>query len=206
MAPLERALALEQVERAAPAVAQDLHLDVARALEPLLEIHRGVAECRGRDALRGLDRIGELLLALDHAHPFPAPAERGLHDHGVAQLPRGARERSSVGAFDARHHRHLRARRQRPRSALVAQRAHLVGGGADEHEPRRIDRGGEVGVLGEKAVAGVDRICAAPLRGPDQCICVQIRRARLGRADEVAFVHHARVERAAVGFGEDRDR
>src|SRR5439155_21322296 len=45
VAPLERALALEQVERAAPAVAQDLHLHVAGAPEPLLEIPRGLAEC-----------------------------------------------------------------------------------------------------------------------------------------------------------------
>src|SRR5438552_14427500 len=50
VAALQRALALEEVHGAAPAIAQDLHLDVARAVQATLEIHARISEGRACDA------------------------------------------------------------------------------------------------------------------------------------------------------------
>src|SRR3977135_1744127 len=46
MASLQRAIALTEVDCAAPAVAEHLDLDVARLLQIFFQVDRSVAECR----------------------------------------------------------------------------------------------------------------------------------------------------------------
>src|SRR5215468_1553633 len=65
---LQRALALEQMDGLAAAVARDLHLDVARPLEPLLEIERRVAEARERDAPGAVEAFPQSGLAIQNSH------------------------------------------------------------------------------------------------------------------------------------------
>src|SRR5688500_13275486 len=57
VAPLQRAVALEQVDDVAVTVAEHLHLDVPRAFDPFFEQHDIVAERRGRLALAAVERI-----------------------------------------------------------------------------------------------------------------------------------------------------
>ena len=61
--PLERAVALAEMDGAALAVAQHLDLDVARPVEIFLEIERIVAEGRAGLGPRGGERVGEVLRA-----------------------------------------------------------------------------------------------------------------------------------------------
>ena len=65
---------------------------------------------------------------------------------------------------------------------------------------------GELGVLGEKAVARVDRVGAGDLGGGDQARNVEIRLARRRRADADVVVGEANVERLAIGLGVHGDR
>ena len=71
-------------------VGEELDLDVARPLDVALEEHRVVAEPCQRLALRGLDRVVELLGRADDAHPAPAAAGRGLDDQREPDLLRRA--------------------------------------------------------------------------------------------------------------------
>ena len=95
-APLQGAFALAQGHDAALAVADDLHLDVARAADQPLGIEIAVAEGRlglGRGAREG---VGDLALGLDQPHAAPAAAGDGFQrDARLRVLPEerdGARE------------------------------------------------------------------------------------------------------------------
>ena len=82
--PLNRAIALPQTHAAAQAVRKHLHLDVARALDVLLDEHVRVPERLGRLALRGLERVAELVLGVHDAHALSAAAVHGFDQDGVA--------------------------------------------------------------------------------------------------------------------------
>jgi hypothetical protein len=112
MAPLQRAVAIPQVHRAAAPVAEHLHLDVARVLEQLLDVHARIAERRGRESLRALDTLAQLGLVPRGAHALAAAAPRRLDDDGIAHRVRRAHERLDVGALGAGHDRHARRARR----------------------------------------------------------------------------------------------
>src|SRR5687768_10251315 len=59
--PLNRALTLPKVDDSTVMIAEHLNFDVARILEIFLDIHVGHTERRFGFALRGLDRVAELL-------------------------------------------------------------------------------------------------------------------------------------------------
>ena len=150
VAALDRALALAERDRAAPAVAEQLDLDVPRPLEVALAEDGVVAERGLRLAPGGLERLVELGRRADDAHPAPAAARRRLHEQREAELVRVALV----------EHRHARLAGGPLRGELVAAGAQRLRRRADEDEPGRLDRLREVGVLGEEAVAGVDRVGA----------------------------------------------
>ena len=110
VAPLHRAVALEQVYEVAVGVAQDLHFDVPRLAHELLEIDLVVAEARLGLAPGHRQEFGQLRIALDDAHAAPAATPAGLEHHRVTDL-RGL----LLGNLDVgrqrrrrRHHRHAR--------------------------------------------------------------------------------------------------
>ena len=81
MPALERAVALAEVAHGAAAVADDLHLDVARATDDALDVEVAVAE-RGR-GLGAAARVGlvQLVDAADDPHAAPAAAGDRLDHH-----------------------------------------------------------------------------------------------------------------------------
>ena len=74
MAPLHRAVALEQMDAGAVLVGEHLDLDVARLQHVLLDQHAVVAERALRLALARRERGGELVRRVDPAHAFAAAA------------------------------------------------------------------------------------------------------------------------------------
>ena len=80
----------------------------------------------------------------------------------------------------ARHHRHARRAHRLACVRLVAHRADLPAGGADEGDAAGLADLGEVRVLGEEAVAGVDGVGAGDLGGADDAgdVEVALRRGR----------------------------
>ena len=167
---LDRAVPLAQDQHAV-AAADDLDLDVAAVLDVRLEEDGPVAERRQRLGLRGRDLAGQVGEPAYDAHAAPTSAGGGLHQQrqvGVGRL---------VG-----HLEHGDAGRAHQPLGLDLGAHRLDGGGVrpDPGEPGVDDRAGEVGVLGEEAVAGMDRVgTRSPGGVDDQVDCAgTCRRAR----------------------------
>ena len=150
-------------------VAEHLHLDVARAHEQLLQVERGVSE-RGLGLARRLrEHVGELVglvrgpdpaAASAAPPPSPSPGSRArrrrerLVERGVPSVP------GTVGTPASRAS--VRAAALSPICSITA------AVGPTNAMPALLARGGEVGVLGEEAVAGMDRVGARLLRRLEQ--------------------------------------
>ena len=207
VAPLERAVPLEQVHRPAT-VAEHLHLDVARRGDQLLDQHAVVAEGLGRLRARRLQRVGELGLGVDRAHPLAAAARHGLDQHGPADVARRLQQDgvALVLALVARHHGHARLDHRALGGVLEAHRADRLGRRADEDEARRLHRLHEAGVLRQEAVARMDRLRPRGLRGGDHRVAAQVALGRGAPAQRDRGVGHRDVARVRVDVGMDRDR
>ena len=206
VAPLHGAVALVQMHQIAVPVAQDLHLDVARAADQLLEIDLVVAEGRQRLAPRGFQRRRQFGRGLDDAHAAPAAAPAGLEHHRETDAGRQLRAFGHVigQRRRRRHHRHAGGHCRVTRRHLVAQRAHHVWRRADPAQPGGDDLFGEVRVLRQEAVAGVDGVDAGLLGDAQDVVAVQVGRQRLAAlADQVALVGLEAVQRLAVLLGVD---
>ena len=86
MTALDRAVALAEDEDVAVGVGDELHLDVARALEVALAEHRAVAERGLRLAARRRERRIELGRGADDPHAPPASTGCRLDDEREADL------------------------------------------------------------------------------------------------------------------------
>jgi hypothetical protein len=100
-------------------------------------------------------------------------------------------------------HRDARFLGELARLVLVPQAPHGLLGRADELDVARAADLGEVGVLREEAVAGVDGLDVADLGGADEAGDVQVAFRGGGGADADGFVRQAQVGRVAVRFAED---
>ena len=99
MPALDRALALEQVNPVAAAVAEHLHLYVSGPVDIFFKQQGGVPKGLLRLARPGLERREKFRGVLDHPHAFAAAAGSRLHQHGVTEALRGCRRltRQTVG-------------------------------------------------------------------------------------------------------------
>ena len=86
MPPLQRAFALAQINHLAEAVADQLNLDVARALDEFLYVNRRVFETGGGFRLRQLQCASDLVARPHQAHAFAATACRCVEHYGIADL------------------------------------------------------------------------------------------------------------------------
>ena len=164
--PLDRAVALAEVDDVAVRVREDLHLDVPRILEVLLDVDVGVREEALALARGPLERGRALLLRARHVKALaPAPAG-GLERHRVADRARRRERvlRRGERLHRARHHGHARLLHQAPGGRLDAHALDRLGRRPDEHQTRARARAREAGVLGEEAVARVDGLRAASTR------------------------------------------
>src|SRR5688572_28606374 len=88
MPTLDGAFALVKVNDMAVGVAEDLDLDVARALDIALDDERSVTKCRlGLTPRRG-DALLELLFTADELHALSASARARLQQQREADLER----------------------------------------------------------------------------------------------------------------------
>ena len=201
MAALDRALAVAADERPAEAVGHHLDLDVARALEQALDVEAAVAEGRLGLALGHLERAGQVGAALDPAHAAAPAAGGGLQQDRVAgalgRLLRCAHVADR--AVRALEHRQPGLAGRRLGGDLVAHPLHDLGRRADEGDALRGAGLGEGRVLGEEAVARVDRVAAGDLGGGQDVRDVQVRVARRRRADADRLVGQVDGQRVGVG-------
>ncbi len=180
VAALDRAVPLVEVHGVAVAVGQNLHLDVARTQKVLLDVDGVVAEGRAGLGLRGHEVDLEFLDVARDAHPLAAAARRRLDQDREADLL-GEGECLVVGLDDsvaARHRRHAGGGHGLARDRLVAHPLDGVRRRADEDDARILACAREVGVLGEEAVARVDRLRAGLKRRRDDVGHVEVRQRR----------------------------
>ena len=181
MATLHGAVPLPEVDEIAVRVAEDLHLDVLGTPDEALDEHVSPSERRARFALGFLQLPGELVGVVYHAHAAAAAAEAGLDDDRKSDVFRRRPHLLEIrdGLLRPGHRRHLCITRQVLRGDLVAERVELFGSRADEREARGGAGAGKLGVLGEKAVAGMNRVHAVAQRHVDDRGDVQVRPYRL---------------------------
>ncbi len=214
VAALDGAVALVEVEQRAVLVAEDLHLDMPRLEDQLLQIALAVAE--GGLGLRAAlaDLRLQLVRPVDGPHPAPAPAPGRLEHQRVAHLlGHGAdavhcARRIRIGQHLGRgHDRNAGLDGRAPRARLVAQHPHRLGLRPDEGDPVLVAGIDEVGVLGQKAVARMDRVRPARSGDPNY---FRDREIRLDRpqplADVIRLVRLEAVQPQLVLLGIDGDR
>ena len=207
MAALDAAIALAEVGDGARLVAGDLHLDVAGAGHPALDVEAGVAE--GLSGLRGAALEGGVYLGGlgDGAHaPSAAPSD-GLDDHAGALGEigeEGVRLLKVDGVGEAGDDGDVLILSEGARLGLRAEEVERVRGGTDEGEARLFAGAGEGGALGKKTVAGVDGVAAGAFGGGDDLVDVEVGgdAAALEGADGIGL---AGVEAAGVVLGVDGD-
>ena len=138
------------------AVADHLDLDVPAALDVRLDEDGAVAEGGRRLGLGGRDLGGQVLQRADDPHAAAAAAGGRLDQQRQVRLGR------LLGHLQGRH---AGLAHQLLGLDLGAHRLDRLRRRADPGEPGRLDGAGEVGVLGQEAVAGVDRVGARCVRG-----------------------------------------
>ncbi len=84
MVALNRAIALEEMDDVSMAVSRDLHLEMARPQEQLLEQQRGIAEGRLDLSPREVERGREIAARHDAPHASAPAAGGGLDHHWIA--------------------------------------------------------------------------------------------------------------------------
>ena len=84
MPSLDRAIALEQMNRVAVRVGKDLDFDVPGRRQILLDQHSIIVERCLRLAPSGRERSSKVVRIADDLHPFAAAARRRLDQHRIA--------------------------------------------------------------------------------------------------------------------------
>src|SRR2546421_1629738 len=207
MTPLDRALALVQVDDAALRVAEDLDLDVAWRLEIALDVDLGAAEGALRAPGGGRERAGKLAGARHLRHADAAAARGRLEDHRIADLAghppggHGVRDRLRT----AGHDRHAGSGHAAPRLRLVAHGTDRPRRRPDEGQARLHAGLGEAPVLREEAVAGMHGVGAGFAGGGEDALDAEVRLARRRRPEQHGAIRVLHVGRVAVGLGIDGD-
>src|ERR1700722_18925274 len=208
VAPLQRAVALADMNDIAVAVGEHLDFDVARRGNVFLEQDTARTERRCRLANGAFERRLELGVLVDPAQPATAAAGRRLDQHRIADLVGFLLEEFRVLPFAviARHHRHTGLLHQGLGAILDAHGAHGSGRRPDKSNAGLVAGVDEIGVLGEKSVARMQAFGGSLLRHLDDPFDRKIAVARWRRTDAIRLVARSHVKRLRVGFRIDRDR
>ena len=132
---------------------------------------------------------------MSRTHPAATTASHGLDHHGVADFL-GDLERFLLSIDDilgAGWNRHAGLTGQFAAQGLVLERVHRSGLRANETDVAILADFGEVGVLGEEPVAGVDGIDIGNLSGTDDAVDTQVTLSTGRAADADGIVLHLGV-------------
>ncbi len=141
-------------------VAENLYFNMSRMSEIFLDEYPPIAECGRSFARSRFQSALELGRLCDDAHSASAASGGSLDEDRIAgecgELPRCCDFRG----FDSRHHRNSCCDCDSPRRDLVAERRHHVRPRPDKNDLRVGGSLREFGTLGEKSVAGMNRVGA----------------------------------------------
>ena len=203
---MHRAIALVQMHHVVMPIAENLNFDVFGASDVAFEENAWVAEGHHGFVLGFLEQPWQVFFLLDHPHAATPAAECRFDDQGESDL---------FGAFQCHF--------------LIGERIFSAGKGgnvglfsgftggdfvahfldelwiwADKGDARFATGFGEVGVFGEKAVAGVDGVDLVFLGHGDDAVDVEVGGNRsLSFSDPVGFIGLEAVDAEAVVLGID---
>jgi hypothetical protein len=146
---LERAVALEEVNDVAVAVAEDLHFDVARPYDQPFHVQGAIAESRERLAPRRTDGFRDGSRLVDTMHALPAAALGGLDEGRVAHRLDRAPDAlvGLIGRHFTRHDRNTCGRHQLTRLDLGTHACDDIRRRSHEEETGGLAGGGELVAL-----------------------------------------------------------
>ena len=175
VAALDGAFPLAQM-RDFGAVADHLHLDMARARQQFLGIDRAIAERALRLGPAGSNRPGNFAGLAHDAHAAPAATRRRLDDNRRAGAKPGKERADRLGRSFVRapDHRHAQPLGKGEGAGLVAEQFKRGRVWPDEGDTALRAQPGEGGILAQKAVAGMDRGAAVCRRKGDDLFRRQI--------------------------------
>ncbi len=184
-------------------VAKHLNFDVARALHVFLDQHRIVAKAVDGFALAGVERRRKVLGLVHRTHALATATGAGLDEHGVANAVGLGLQQGAVlaGAVVAGHQGHLGLLHQAFGLGLQAHGIDGAGRRADEDQAGIGAGLGEVFVLAQEAVTGVDGLRTSGFGGRQNDFPAQV--AFLGRAatNVHCLVAGGHMLGASVGIG-----
>ena len=157
---------------------------------------------------RACEQLRDLRHRAGDLQPTPAAAECGFDRHRQTVLGRErqhvVRPAHRIGC--AGHQRGPGAHRNVPGGHLVAEVADRLWTGSDPGEAGSDDRLGEMRVLRQEAVTGVDGVGSGSLGGGDDLRDIEVRLGRRVAAERVRLISHPDVTGVTVRVGVDRDR
>ncbi len=184
------------------AVREHLNLDMAGILQILLQIEGVVTESRCCFAARQRYGVEQRRFAVHDAHAAAATPARCLDDHRIAQVACNAQGFIVIvtdGAVRTWHARHTRSLHLRDGRHLVAHHADGLRPRSDENETALLDAFGKIGVLGKKAVAGMNGDRVGDLGGAHHRRNIEVAFRRRRWTDAHRLVGEAHVLEIAIG-------
>src|SRR4029434_107754 len=207
MTPLDGALTLSQVHHVTVMIADDLELDVSRALQVFLDVNVAISECRFGLPLGRPQGVRKLACRADDAHAAPSAASHGFDDDGVPDVLDDLERVLFVRhrTITARQHWYAGLLHRSLRARLVAEELDHARVGTDEPDVAGFADFSKVGALRQETVPGMDRVGTCNLGGADDRGNVQITFGAARRADTDVLIGKADVKRVLVRFGEHGD-
>ena len=208
MAPLDRAFALKEHLDIPVLVRQYLKLDMPRPLNEFLHVHLAVAEgiCRLLRSRR--IQIRQLLSRSHNPHPASAATSLGLQNHRITNLIRPLERVLGIGnnSIRSRQNRHLGLLHRLARFFLLAHQARHLRRRAYELDVRNPADLGEIRILAQQAIAGMDRIHIRNLRRRNHRRHIEIAVARPRRTNADRLIRKPHMQRIAIRLAIDSNR
>ena len=134
-------------------------------------------------------------------HALAAATRRWLDQYRVADVVGRGHQVviAQPGPGYPGYHRHVEGGDRVLGGDLVAHHLDRARGRAQEHHPCALARGGEIGVLGKKPIARMDRLGSGARRGVEYARDVEVALPRRGRPQPHRFVRLEHMPRADVG-------
>lgn len=158
---LDRAVTVVKVNDVTLAVTENLHLDVARAVDVALDEDSTIAEGRQRLRTGTLEVLLELISGVDNAHSAATTTHAGLDDDGVSDTVID----EGLGLFEGghrsrgtRHNGDVVLNGDLASCSLVSEAGKVLGCGSDKGDAVGSALFGESYVLREETISGVDSV------------------------------------------------
>src|SRR5690606_25233674 len=176
--------------------------------QEFFEIDHATAEEGLGFGLGDINRLEQRGLAVHHSHATAAASGRRLDDDRVTDLAGDGQRAFLVvidGAVGAWHGGNTGLAHHVDGGDLVSHQPDGFGARTDEYEATLLDLFGEVGILRQEAVAGVNRHRIGDFRGADDGRHIEVTEGGIGGANTDRLVGQPHVHQVAVGAGVNGD-